>query len=224
MKLANFAAVACLVVCGATAASAGDQPYRAPAGIYVEAGGGAGWYPSTTWTFKTGAPADHHNTFDSGEMFRLAVGTQLGYGFRGEIEGSIRSNGADRTVAGGSPFDLTGQVRSQAVMANAIYDFKMGSYRGITPFVGAGIGWSHLDVSTIFVVGGNQALGSDDRFAWQLMAGVAVPLGDTMSLTARYTYFDTVGDRMTVNNLGVSRPIDIPYNNHSVTVGLRIGF
>jgi opacity protein-like surface antigen len=110
-------------------------------------------------------------------------------------------------------------------MANLFYDFKMASYRGITPFVGAGIGWAHLDENTTFTVdNSHQAEGTDNRFAWQLMAGVAIPLSEGISLTARYTYFDTVGDKMTVVNQGVTRPIDLPYNNHSATVGLRIGF
>lgn len=225
-----LAAAACLAVIGATSARADGslkdqaEPYRALPGIYIEAGAGVGWYPTTTWTFQIGVPPDHRNSFGAGDVLRLAVGSRLGYGFRGEIEGSLRSNDVDRTVAGGVTYDLDGRVRSQALMANAFYDFRMGAFGGITPFVGAGVGYAHLDVSSRFAIGGAQALGSDDRLAWQAMAGVAVPLGDLVSVTARYTYFDTVGDRMSVQNLGVSKPIDLAYRNQSVTVGLRLGF
>jgi opacity protein-like surface antigen len=201
------------------------RPPSSPPGVYVEVGAGAGWYPDTTWNFKVGSPADHHNEFATGEVFRGSVGTRLAYGLRGEIEGAFRSNAPTHTVAGGSPFGLDGQVRAYSVMANLFYDFKMASYRGITPFVGAGAGWAHLDVMSTFNVNNSQqADGTDNRFAWQLMAGVAIPLSEGISLTARYTYFDTVGDKMSVINQATLKPVDLPYNNHSATVGIRIGF
>jgi opacity protein-like surface antigen len=125
-------------------------------------------------------------------------------------------------VAGGQHLSID---RTYSVMGNLFYDFKLGR---IQPFIGAGAGWAHLDVDTNFT-GFNfiQARGTDDRFAYQLMAGVAVPLGETVSLTARYTYFDTVGDKMTALNgsgAGTSVSVDLPYSNHSVTIGLRFGF
>jgi opacity protein-like surface antigen len=209
----------------ATGACAGgsikDAPTRVP-GIYVEVGAGAGWYPDTTWG---GALSHDEQKFKDGEAFRLAVGTRLSYGLRGEIEGAYRSNLVKNCNCDSVFFNLDGGVRTYSVMGNLFYDFKLGH---VQPFIGAGAGWAHLDVDTNFT-GFNfvQARGTDDRFAYQLMAGVAVPLGENVSLTARYTFFDTVGDKMSAFNgpgLGTLKSVDVPYSNHSATVGLRFGF
>jgi opacity protein-like surface antigen len=191
-------------------------------GIYVEVGAGAGWYPDTTWG---GALSHDEQKFKDGEAFRLAVGTRLSYGLRGEIEGAYRSNLVKNCNCDSVFFNLDGGVRTYSVMGNLFYDFKLGH---VQPFIGAGAGWAHLDVDTNFT-GFNfvQARGTDDRFAYQLMAGVAVPLGENVSLTARYTFFDTVGDKMSAFNgpgLGTLKSVDVPYSNHSATVGLRFGF
>jgi opacity protein-like surface antigen len=111
-------------------------------------------------------------------------------------------------------------------MGNVFYDFNAWQMARIVPFVGAGIGWAHDSVNTNFT-GANfvQAKGSDDRFAWQLMAGVAVPIAERVTLTARYTFFDTTGDRMTIFNTGVGNlSIKAPYENHSATLGLRVSY
>jgi opacity protein-like surface antigen len=217
---AAFASLA-LVAPALAGGSIKDEPAKVP-GIYVEVGAGAGWYPDTTWG---GALSHDEQKFKDGEVFRLAVGTRLSYGLRGEIEGAYRSNFVKNCNCDSVFFNLDGGVRTYSVMGNLFYDFKLGR---IQPFIGAGAGWAHLDVDTNFT-GFNfiQARGTDDRFAYQLMAGVAVPLGETVSLTARYTYFDTVGDKMTALNgsgAGTSVSVDLPYSNHSVTVGLRFGF
>jgi opacity protein-like surface antigen len=196
-----------------------DAPRKIP-GIYVEVGAGAGWYPDSTWG---GSLSKDEQDFKDGEVFRLAVGTRLPYGLRGEIEGAYRSNLVRSCNCDSVFFNLDGSVRTTSVMANVFYDFKLGH---IQPFIGAGAGWAHLDVNTNFT-GFNfvQARGTDDRFAYQLMAGAAVPLAEAVSLTVRYTFFDTVGDKMTAFNTGFGNTtVDVPYDNHSLTVGLRLGF
>lgn len=198
-----------------------DAPAPVRPGIYVELGAGAGWYDDALWTF---ADQTHDNDFKSGAVYRLAAGTRLPYGFRGELELAYRTNGSKDTVLSiNGPFDLDGKVTAQSVMANVFYDFNIGR---VKPFLGAGIGWAHLDLNTSFPgFDFVQADGTDDRFSYQLMAGASLPLTALTSLTLRYSFFDTVGDKMTVFNTGLgATSIDAPYSNHSVTLGLRIGY
>jgi opacity protein-like surface antigen len=232
MKRILLAATAVLAVAAAHPAVAADAPVSkgpapmvvAPANWYVELGGGVGWYPDVTWQYSD---QGHAQKFHPGWIARLAVGRYLWSGVRVELEGAYRSNEANRTVTSvGGPFDIDGTARVWSLMANAYYDFTALQLGRIVPFVGVGIGWAHVNLNTNFTgFAFVQARGSDDRLAWQLMAGLAVPITERAALTAQYTYFDTAGDRMGVFNTGLGNTtITAPYRNHSVTLGLRLGF
>ena len=189
--------------------------------FYIELDGGINFYPDTTWEYPD---QDQEQEFDDGYLIKGAIGAHLPHNFRVEIEGAYRNNNADSTVTtNGGPFELGGDVKVWSVMANGFYDMEVGQF---DIFVGAGLGYASVDFDTDFS-GFNfvQADGSDDRFAYQLMAGTAWNFTEAMALTLEYTYFDTVGDKANVFNTGLGNvTIDAPYRSHAVSAGLRFNF
>ena len=82
-------------------------------------------------------------------MGLASVGYGLGNGLRFEIEGNFRQNHNHSTT--GTPFPTAsgGNNNTFGVMVNALYDFDIEPYTGITwmyPYLGAGVGyaWTHL--------------------------------------------------------------------------------
>ena len=143
-------------------------------GLYVGAGGGVNFKQQQDITSLSGAvgplagvntglfnPTVANNFFGTGGNTGLklnyntgwvglaSVGYGLGNGLRFEIEGNFRQNHNRSTT--GTPFPTAsgGNNDTFGVMVNALYDFDIEPYTGITwmyPYVGAGVGyaWTHL--------------------------------------------------------------------------------
>ena len=78
-----------------------------------------------------------------------------------------------------------------AVMANAYYD--LGTWAGVTPFVGAGLGAAYTGPLRLPLFGGVRWLGiaagrGQWGFAWALMAGLAYQVTPSLTLEASYRY------------------------------------
>ena len=121
--------------------------------------------------------------------------------------GTVVAPGA---VAGCGSDTFAADMEAILVMANAYVDF--GTYAGITPYVGAGIGFAHIDYSDIVqtgcvdptvVAGGatGTACGtgfetatagydgdSSLRLAWSLAAGASYDINHTVSIDGGYRY------------------------------------
>ncbi|HOV05231.1 MAG TPA: outer membrane beta-barrel protein, partial [Kaistiaceae bacterium] len=74
----------------------------------------------------------------------------------------------------------------------------LGTYAGITPYVGAGIGTSYLETSNISYINPNGATGTwhgagQWNFAWALQAGVGYEVNERLTLEAGYRYIN-LGD------------------------------
>jgi opacity protein-like surface antigen len=218
-------AMSCLVLSGAIAADVEPGPVDEMS-FYVEFGGGVGFVPDADWEFDDESEFDIE--YDTGFVLRGSVGAYLPHNFRAEIEGAYRVNDGDTITETGpiasveSP--LNGDVGVWSIMANLFYDIDLGDF---DLFVGGGLGYASLDFDVEradqnFTI----ADGTDDRFAYQLMAGASYDLTENTAVVLRYTYFDTLGDKVSVFNDfgGPDTEIDIPYENHSVTGGLRFSF
>jgi opacity protein-like surface antigen len=135
-------------------------------------------------------------------------------GFRADFNGSTAS---DETCA--LPDDDTtcrsensSEVSAISVMANGYVD--LGTYVGITPYVGAGLGysfvsWSDLNDTTFCVDGADPCVppgaavdstthGGEDgwRFTYALMAGFAYDLSNNFKLDVGYKYRSIDGGDM----------------------------
>ena len=105
---------------------------------------------------------------------------------------------------------FNGNVHIVSFLVNGYYDF---SKEEIQPYItaGIGVGWQTNDLYP----GGQWISGRLQKLAYQLGAGVAVPIGNNIWLDARYRYFTTTS--ITENTFTYT-----PSTN-SFLLGLRVG-
>ena len=114
------------------------------------------------------------------------------------------------------PSTYTLKSRVQTVMLNAYYDINTGTK--FTPYVGAGIGYSHLKAK-IHDVDFSESK-SDNNFTWQIGAGVSYAMTDNIALDAGYRYTDA-GDVKFYTEDGVNK---FEAQSHEFLLGARYTF
>lgn len=187
----------------------------------------------------------------------LTIGHAFDNGFRLEVEGGLRNDNANVVnkgniepgyAPGGSDDGIVrkdGSIESQTytLMLNGFYEFDLGD-TGLRPYVGAGLGygWQNIDnmhVKTTFddfgdmeTLGWQMGSQTASGFAYQAIAGVALPVSDRASITAEYRWTQVLngGDV----NASISCADDCPdhklnteignYGVQSLLVGLRYEF
>ena len=135
--------------------------------------------------YKTGYDVDLVGGYDLG-MFRLEG--EVGYKHAGlnnlhlpsATISALSDAGVDLTS---SEIPVDGHTRVLSGMVNGLVDF--GGNRGIGAYAGAGIGLADVKFS------GGGLSASDTKFAWQLLAGVYMPLSENIDLGLKYRYFRT---------------------------------
>ncbi|WP_242664249.1 outer membrane beta-barrel protein [Chlorobium sp. N1] len=136
---------------------------------------------------------------DGGYIVLGALGCDYG-DYRLELEGGYQQSDVDfyNTNASG------GEVQIYSLLANGYYDIDAG---GFEPYVTAGVGVAQIKLHDIGATSSNE-----NALAYQIGAGVAVPVGGSVMIDARYRYFST----MEFLN-------DSQAGTHSVLLGLRVG-
>jgi opacity protein-like surface antigen len=130
----------------------------------------------------------------------VPVGVAIGYNWRKhgislrtEFEYLTRANfgyASTPVLASPAPIGLTSKIRIQTLFANVFYDFHNATL--FTPFVGGGIGVAiNKSTTTLNSVDTFETL--DTRFAWNIGAGVAVPITEILFLELSYRYTDLGG-------------------------------
>jgi outer membrane protein OmpA-like peptidoglycan-associated protein len=159
-----------------------------------------GWYGRVDAGYSVDGEIDVEGlgSADLDENWMGSVGLGYGFmnGFRLEGELAYRDNEIDGTSA-----DAT----AWAGMLNGYYDFNRGG--GWEPYLGLGVGYGSLDISTA---------DEESSWAWQAMAGLAIPLSETLDLDLGYRFF-----RM--EDVEISG-VDVDYDHQAVTLGLRWQF
>jgi opacity protein-like surface antigen len=220
-----------LLAAGATLAAASAQAQPAGNRFYVAGAVTGSRLNKPDQTIANaptpGATLQVENDVDFGWGGSIAIGHELGR-FRIEAEIGRTDNDSDAYSAI-SPISITlpqkGRNQVTRYMANVYFDLSRG---GIQPYVGVGIGGARARVTTFAAPARAPAAPPsqliDDHetdFAWQLMAGAAVPVTARLAFTAQYRWFDagTVvgkdsrGERMTREIAG-----------HNFDLGLRLRF
>jgi len=194
-------------------------------------------------TYGAVVPEPGTNSFDSGDLnggFSLGagVGYQVNRYFRTDLTLDYwfdsDFNGQTSGVCGGVPCVSTDSASMSALLllANAYAD--LGTYHGITPYVGAGIGgaqvkWDDLR-NTIDGTTDVHAGAQNWRFAYALMAGASYCLTDRLKLDGGYRFTHINGGRMfeyatpTAGGIGAGPGFDNGFNTHEVRAGLRYQF
>ena len=154
----------------------------------------------------------HHSSLASGRP---------GSAFELEAEGLYRHFPLKAlSISGGGPSaTIPADVQLGAGMLNAFYDIPVDAAFPIKPYLGAGIGGVYTSAK-INYPGVNIPAATTWSFGYQLMAGVRVPLSDSVALTAMFRYF-SAPNLSFATNLGT--PIETSLNSESVDIGLDFG-
>jgi opacity protein-like surface antigen len=145
-------------------------------------------------------------------------GNPVGEG-RLELEYSHRSNPLDKAAFVEGKITGGGHLSADSLLFNCIGVFHDGGR--LAPYVGVGAGAARVEASGLTVTGHPLSSGSTVVAAYQVQAGVDVALADKLALDLGYRFFATAPPRFTEAN---GRSVDIAYANHSVVLGVRLGF
>jgi opacity protein-like surface antigen len=200
---------------------------------------GADWI---TYGCASCGPTPGTNSFTSGTLrgafsVGLGAGYQVSKHFRVDLTGdyifgSAFNGTSSGTGCGTGPCSSTDAATMSALllMANAYAD--LGTWHGITPYVGAGMGgarisWSDLQNTT--TVTSVHTGATNWRFAWALMAGASYCMTDKLKLDVGYRYARVNGGRMfewgpAGAAIGAGPGFDRGLDIHQVRGGLRYAF
>lgn len=152
------------------------------------------------------------------ELFgtHVAYGVRAGY-VRGEVElnnsRDIKRNWLTTTADNGDEWGIDHfRLYKHSFMANAYFDYL--TCTPWTPYVGAGIGLSHLKAD--FGETGKSA----NNLAWQVMAGIAYDVTSNWTLDAGYRYADLGRVR---KNFG-DEVVKVTARDHEIMFGARYNF
>jgi len=137
--------------------------------------------------------------FESGMLFGAGIGYQFNDWFRVDVTGEYRGKTAFRgfDIYPGGANDYFGNKSEWLVLANAYVD--LGTWWCITPFIGAGIGYSQNTISNfrdVNVPAGGIAYANDRsqwEMAWALHAGLAYKISKNFTAELSYRYVN-LGD------------------------------
>lgn len=179
--------------------------------------------------------------FDFGNLkgaFSLGVGAgyQINKYLRADVTADwwfkSKFSGQTSGFCGGAPCQSSDSSSYSALLllANAYAD--LGTYKGITPYVGVGIGGAHVkwdDLrNTIAGVTTVHAGAKNMRFAWALMAGASYCLTNRLKLDVGYRYSRISGGRMfelaPLVGPGAGPGFDKGISVHEGRAGLRYQF
>jgi opacity protein-like surface antigen len=125
------------------------------------------------------------------------------------------------------------KLESTTVLLNGYLD--LGNWSGVTPYVGAGIGFAHNNLNsywsqiTCLTVTCSSAFsqarvphetGSKNNLAWALMAGAAVDIGMGLKLDLGYRYLRVGESKTELDSAGFgfkTKPLDA----HEARIGVR---
>ncbi len=178
-------------------------------------------------------------SYDSGFSLMGAVGYDFGdirvegeLGYQsGDIDSVTSDYDDDSDYEAGRAYAGTGDVDIISLMVNVAYDISLGNVE-VYPFAGVGAVRVSYDEATLCAEAAadyeeNGLDGMDTwylknknstSFAFQIGAGVALPVADNMMLDARYRYFD-IAEFANVPS-GPSHNVDM--SSHSAMLGLRV--
>lgn len=170
------------------------------------------------------------------------VGAGIGYRFNpwlraditGDYEFPAKFHGHLTCFACGGAGGFSNEyarLSAATFLANAYVD--LGTWYGVTPYVGAGIGASYVTVSDYHFVNpgappvpGTVPGDSKWNFAWALMAGLSYQLSQNLAVDLNYRYL-SLGDAQTkpFTAAGVTQPVKFKdLAAHEIRIGLRYQF
>ncbi|RME96452.1 MAG: porin family protein [Alphaproteobacteria bacterium] len=181
-----------------------------------------------------------NHEFDSSPLIGGGIGYRHSDRFRFDLTGEYRSKASFTGLdfftgcalgSGTCTNEYHGFKSETLLLANAYVD--LGTFRGITPYVGAGIGVVNLNFDDVKdvnqIAGAIHWAGDNDEwnFAWAIHAGLAYNVSDSLTLDMGYRYVnlgDAVSGRFTNFDPSVTSPGPLTVediDSHDLLVGLR---
>lgn len=166
------------------------------ADMYGSLNGGISWMDDMDNAPNAGDDLE----MNGGYMVLGAIGCDYG-NYRVEAEAGYQESDVDsyNAVASG------GDVKIFSLLANGYYDIDAG---GFEPYLTAGVGVANVNFNNVAVTDPNET-----TLAYQIGAGLAIPVADGVMLDARYRYFSTL-EFLDNTQAG----------SHSALLGFRVGF
>ena len=192
-KIYSLLAAAVITGFSATPASAGQS--------YISGNVGSSWMNDT----KDGL---FNYGLGSGITALGAIGVREHcYRFEGEF--GYQKNSVDKLYSPFPTINYSGNIEVVSLLANAYWDIYTGD--GVKPYLTAGVGAARVQFESIPGLSEH-----DSVFAYQLGAGLSIPITKGVKLDARYRYFSTA--EFSLNDGYQSR-----LSSNSVLLGLRFG-
>ncbi len=176
----------------------------------------------------------YNKEFDSSPFIGFGVGIKHSDRFRfdgtGEFRGKATFHGLDRNNTASTSNDYKGVKSEWLFLANAYWD--LGTHRGFTPYVGAGIGAAEVTLDNFTDTNENTGgihwaeKNSEWNFAWALHAGFSYDISQdlTFDMGYRYTYLGDgkTGTFRTYDATTSPSPLILEdLTSHDVHIGLR---
>jgi opacity protein-like surface antigen len=208
-------------------------------------GNGAPALPFGT-AIAAGTPYGWETEFDNGYALSGEFGADYGTGLRGGVEIAYTKadvdthsgvnvagtviDGVDAAVLTGSPTQLgatvgavvaagQGDIKSTSIFANAYYDFNRDGI--IRPYVGAGLGYS--DVQVTYAPSGVGIIDdSEGKFAYQIKGGASWAVSDKMELFGEAVYRAT--DDVELQNDLFPGTLNVENKQTILSIGARYRF
>ena len=143
----------------------------------------------------------------------LVLGVAVGYAFNNlRVEGEIdwQKNDLDRVEAFGMNASVNGDTSGLTLLLNGYYDFVNNS--AFTPFISAGIGYANVSINSNDL----DADDDDNVFAYQVGAGIAYAVTDSVTVDVKYRYYGAA-------DAGFDGA-DVEIASHNILAGVRIRF
>ena len=183
-----------------------------------------------------GAPAiaTAYTSIGDSALFGAGVGYQFNHWLRADVSGEYRTSAAYRageTYTQSCPGDFcldayTSNNQTTLFLANGYFD--LGTWRGVTPYVGAGIGAAFHTFGGISDLGIGQGYSTDrsqTNFAWAVMGGLAFNVTPNLKIDLGYRYVDM--GRLTSNPIACTQLSGCFFETqsyHSASHDVRLGF
>jgi len=187
-------------------------------------------------SFGNQAPAVSRVSTDIGDpaIVGVGVGYQVNTWLRADVTGEYRTSAAYRSVNTytancGNNFcqdSYTANVASGVFLANAYFD--IGTWYGITPFIGAGVGGAVHKFSGITDLGLGSGFSpgiTSTSLAWAVMAGLNFNITPNLKIEISYRYLDM--GRLTSNPITCEQTAACFFERQSFKLAsndIRIGF
>ena len=231
MKKVLSLLVAAVLVMGWSATSFAGKNFYASGNV------GMAWFDDAT---ATGVEGDEDDTvdlsFDSGIALTGAIGCDFG-STRLEAELGYQTNDVSTVTESDGKATNTeegyGDVSLTTFMFNGYYDIKPMDDSDFEIFLTAGIGAAFVNVDEVgpqvYPSGGfdddYSSTFSETTWAYQIGAGVGIPVGDGIMVDARYRYLSTADVTTRDDDDAFDNdPMNISFDSHSALVGLRYNF